>query len=52
MNESVIRIKRDGCSEELAKIVANMKNQQFNEQSVGNVSHSNDGGEGLDFCCN
>ena len=42
------RIKREGYSEELAKIVANMKNQQFNEQSVGNVSHSNDGGEGLE----
>ena len=44
----MIRIKREGYSEELAKIVANMKNQQFNEQSVGNVSHSNDGGEGME----
>ena len=46
MNESVRRIRKEGNSEELANIVATMKNQQFNEQSVGNVSHSNDGGEG------
>ena len=46
MNESVRRIKKEGNSEELAKIVANMKNQQFNEQSVGNASHSDDASEG------
>ncbi len=46
MNESVIRIRKEGNSEELAKIVANMKNQQFNEQSVGNASHSDHGSEG------
>ena len=39
------RIKKEGNSEELAKIVANMKSQQFNEQSVGNASHSNHGSE-------
>ena len=44
----MIRIRKEGNSEELAKIVANMKNQQFNEQSVGNASHSNDGGEGIE----
>ena len=48
MNESVRRIRKEGNSEELANIVATMKNQQFNEQSVGNVSHSNDGGEGME----
>ena len=45
MNESVIRIRKEGNSEELAKIVANMKSQQFNEQSVGNASHSDHGSE-------
>ena len=45
MKESVFGIRKEGCSEELAKIVTNMKNQQFNEQSVGNASHSNHGSE-------
>ena len=45
MKESVRRIRKEGNSEELAKIVANMKSQQDNEQSVGNASHSNHGGE-------
>ena len=48
MIESVVRIKIGCYSRELAKIVANMKSLQDNEQSVGNVSHSNDGGEGLE----
>ena len=48
MNESVHRIRKEGNSEELAKIVANMKNQQFNEQSVGNVSQSNHASEGME----
>ena len=42
----MIRIKKEGNSEELAKIVANMKSLQFNDQSVGNASHSNHGSEG------
>ena len=48
MNESVHRIRKEGNSEELVKIVANMKNQQFNEQSVGNVSQSNHASEGME----
>ena len=47
MIESVVRIKIGCYSRELATIVANMKNLQDNEQSVGNVSHSNDG-EGME----
>ncbi|KAK8825680.1 hypothetical protein WA577_000850, partial [Blastocystis sp. JDR] len=46
VNKSVIRIKKEGNSEELAKIVVNMKSLQFNDQSVGNASHSNHGSEG------
>ena len=42
----MIRIKKEGYSEELAKIVADLKSQQFNEPSVGNASHSNHGSEG------
>ena len=45
MKKSVIGIRKEGCSEELARIVTNMKNQQFNEESVGNASHSNHGSE-------
>ena len=40
------RIRKEGYSEELAKIVVNMKSLQFNDQSVGNASHSNHGSEG------
>ena len=40
------RIRKEDSSEELAKIVANMKSQQFNEPSVGNASHSDHGSEG------
>ena len=40
------RIKKEGNSEELAKIVADLKSQQFNEPSVGNASHSDHGSEG------
>ena len=40
------RIRKEDSSEELAKIVADLKSQQFNEPSVGNASHSNDGSEG------
>ena len=40
------RIRKEGSSEELAKIVADLKSQQFNEQSVGNASHSDHASEG------
>ena len=40
------RIRKEDSSEELAKIVADLKSQQFNEPSVGNASHSDHTSEG------